>query len=67
MFIEAVIGAVLALLVLAVLAALRRERRHPGTTHPLVLGIYRGLAVVLVLYVAWVVFSIALGPRGGVR
>jgi drug/metabolite transporter (DMT)-like permease len=39
--------------VFALYSLLRRERRQPGSTHPFLIGMYRGLTAVLLLLVGF--------------
>jgi hypothetical protein len=41
---------------IALLSLLRRERKHPRSTPPFLLGVYRGLVFLVVLFVGYTVF-----------
>lgn len=66
---EILTGIALMVATLALFSLLRRERlRGPtSTTHPFLIGLYRGCAFVLVLFVAWsllapLVANLIFGP-----
>ena len=70
--IEILIGIALMVATIALYSLLRRERlRGPtSTTHPFLVGVYRGCAFVLVLFVAWAllgpfVLQLIFGPWDG--
>jgi hypothetical protein len=67
--VEIAFGLALAVLVLSLVAIFRRERhrRESGEespTHPFLIGVYRGLAVVVIAYVALVLIVGILGRPG---
>lgn len=59
---EAFFVAMFGLAAVALFSLLRRERRHPGSTRPFVLGVYRGLTLLIVLLVVYAVAMILRGP-----
>jgi hypothetical protein len=66
---DAIAAATIGLLAIAALAGLRRERREArGTatsrTHPFLIGVYRGLAVVVVALVAVMVANVLWAGSG---
>lgn len=55
-----------AVVVLALLHIVRRERRRgpASTTHPFLIGLYRGLVLVVVLFALYAVIGAAAGALG---
>lgn len=53
-------------LALALLYIVRRERRRgpASTTHPILIGLYRGLVLVVVLFALYAVIGALLGALG---
>ncbi len=70
MLIELIPAAALALAIVALLAIFRRERLsreagQPSQVHPFRLGLYRGFAFVVLLYVAYVVLMLIIRVLSG--
>jgi len=70
LLIELIPAAAFALAALALFAILRRERLareagEPSKTHPFFLGVYRGCALVLLIYIASIVVVVVLRAVSG--
>jgi hypothetical protein len=59
-------AAAYAVLVLALYSILRRERRRgpASTTHPFLIGFYRGLVLIVVLFALYAAIGAAAGALG---
>jgi hypothetical protein len=59
-------AAAYAALVLALFSIVRRERRRgpASTTHPFLIGLYRGLVLLVVLFALYAVIGALLGALG---
>jgi hypothetical protein len=62
---EVLVGFAIATATLSLYFLLRRERLRgeASTTHPLLVGLYRGLAFVLIVFVAYVVLAAFVLPK----